>query len=54
MRGVVRPIDIASDNTIPSTKIADSQVEFIPEGELSDAQKKGWLVRMWNSIRPMP
>jgi flagellar L-ring protein precursor FlgH len=54
MRGVVRPVDIASDNTIPSTKIADSQVEFIPEGELSDAQKKGWLVRMWNSIRPMP
>jgi flagellar L-ring protein precursor FlgH len=54
MRGIVRPIDIASDNTIPSTKIADAQVEFIPEGELSDAQKKGWLVRMWNKIRPMP
>lgn len=54
MRGIVRPIDIASDNTIPSTKIADAQVEFIPEGELSEAQKKGWLVRMWDKIRPMP
>ena len=54
MRGIVRPIDIASDNTIPSTKIADAQVEFIPEGELSDAQKKGWLVRIWDKIRPMP
>ena len=54
MRGIVRPIDIASDNTIPSTKIADAQVEFVPEGELSDAQKKGWLVRMWDKIRPMP
>lgn len=54
MRGIVRPIDIASDNTIPSTKIADAQVEFIPEGELSEAQKKGWLVRIWDKIRPMP
>jgi flagellar L-ring protein precursor FlgH len=54
MRGIVRPIDIASDNTIPSTKIADAQVEFIPEGELTEAQKKGWLVRMWDKIRPMP
>ncbi len=54
MRGIVRPIDIASDNTIPSTKIADAQIEFIPEGELSDAQKKGWLVRIWDKIRPMP
>lgn len=54
MRGIVRPIDIASDNTIPSSKIADAQVEFIPEGELSDAQKKGWLVRIWDKIRPMP
>jgi flagellar L-ring protein precursor FlgH len=54
MRGIVRPIDIASDNTVPSTKIADAQVEFIPEGELTEAQKKGWLVRMWDKIRPMP
>jgi len=54
MRGIVRPIDIASDNTIPSTKVADAQVEFIPEGELTEAQKKGWLVRIWDKIKPMP
>lgn len=54
MRGIVRPIDIASDNTILSTKIADAQVEFIPEGELTEAQKKGWLVRIWDKIKPMP
>jgi flagellar L-ring protein precursor FlgH len=54
MRGIVRPIDIASDNTVPSTKIADAQVEFIPEGELTEAQKKGWLVRIWDKIKPMP
>lgn len=54
MRGIVRPMDIAADNTIVSTKVADAQVEFIPEGELTDAQKKGWLVRMWDKIKPMP
>jgi len=54
MRGIVRPIDISSDNTILSTKVADAQVEFIPEGELTEAQKKGWLVRLWDKIKPMP
>lgn len=52
MRGVVRPVDIAADNTIPSTKIADAQVEFIPAGELTDAQKKGWLLRAWDKVKP--
>jgi flagellar L-ring protein precursor FlgH len=52
MRGVVRPVDIAADNTIPSTKIADAQVEFIPSGQLTDAQKKGWLLRAWEKVKP--
>lgn len=52
MRGVVRPVDISATNTISSSKIADAQVEFIPAGELSDAQKKGWLVRGWEKVRP--
>jgi len=52
MRGIVRPVDISATNTIPSSKIADAQVEFIPAGELSDAQKKGWLIRGWEKVRP--
>ena len=52
MRGVVRPVDIAADNTIPSTKIADAQVEFIPSGQLTEAQKKGWLLRAWEKVKP--
>lgn len=52
MRGIVRPVDISATNTIPSSKIADAQVEFIPAGELSDAQKKGWLIRGWDKVRP--
>lgn len=52
MRGIIRPVDIASDNTIPSSKVADAQVEFIPEGELTEAQKKGWLLRAWDKVKP--
>jgi flagellar L-ring protein precursor FlgH len=52
MRGVVRPVDIEADNTILSTKIADAQVEFIPAGELTEAQKKGWLLRAWEKVKP--
>jgi len=54
MRGIVRPVDVTRENTVLSTQIADSQVEFIPEGELTDAQKKGWLLRAWEKIKPFP
>ena len=52
MRGIIRPVDIASDNTISSSKVADAQVEFVPEGELTDSQKKGWLLRAWDKVKP--
>jgi len=54
MRGIVRPVDVTRENTVLSTQIADAQVEFIPEGELTEAQKKGWLLRAWEKIKPFP
>ena len=53
MRGIVRPVDISADNIVLSSKVADAQVEFVPAGELSDAQKKGWLLRAWEKVRPL-
>ncbi|MCX7713233.1 MAG: flagellar basal body L-ring protein FlgH [Chthoniobacterales bacterium] len=52
MRGVVRQRDIRADNTVLSTQIADAHVEFIPEGELTEAERKGWLLRAWERIKP--
>jgi flagellar L-ring protein precursor FlgH len=43
---------VKADNTILSTQVADAQVEFVPEGDLSDAQKKGWLLRAWEKVKP--
>ncbi|MEA3213587.1 MAG: flagellar L-ring protein FlgH [Chthoniobacter sp.] len=52
LRGVLRPADVQKDNTVLSTNIADAQVEFVSEGSLSDAQKKGWLLRLTNKVSP--
>jgi len=52
LHGLVRRDDIASDNTILSTNIADARVEFYSEGALTDAQKRGWLAKVYEKLRP--
>ena len=53
MRGVVRQFDVQRDNTVLSSNIADAQVEFIPSGDLTEAEKKGWLLRAWDKVKPI-
>lgn len=52
LRGVVRAMDVLKDNTVLSSNIADAQVEFVSEGSLTDAQRKGWLLRLTNKVSP--
>ncbi len=52
LRGVVRPDDIARDNSVTSTNIAEARVEFHSEGSLTDAQKRGWLTKIYEKLRP--
>jgi len=52
LHGLVRPDDIAPDNTVQSSNIADARVEFISEGSLTDAQKRGWLSKLYEKLRP--
>jgi flagellar L-ring protein precursor FlgH len=52
LRGIVRALDVLKDNTVLSSNIADAQVEFVSEGSLTDAQKKGWLLRLTNKVSP--
>ena len=52
LRGMVRPDDITSANTIFSSSIADARVEFISQGSLTDAQKKGWITKLYDILRP--
>lgn len=52
LHGLVRMDDITSANTIASSNIADVRIEFISEGSLTDAQKKGWLTKLYDKLRP--
>jgi flagellar L-ring protein precursor FlgH len=46
LSGLVRPRDIAENNTVPSSRIADARVEFDGEGFVSDKSKPGWISRL--------
>lgn len=47
--GIVRPEDIAPDNTIVSTRLANAKISYSGTGELAATQKMGWLSRFFNS-----
>ena len=52
LRGVIRPYDVQQDNTVFSSNIADARIDIVAEGVLTDAQKKGWLLRLNDKINP--
>lgn len=52
LRGVIRPEDIASDNTVLSSSIADAQIAYSGQGVVSDKQKPGWVGRLLDHIWP--
>ena len=52
LHGLVRPTDIGSDNTVLSTNIAEARVEFVSDGTLTEAQKRGWLSKLYEKLRP--
>ncbi|MDF3013473.1 MAG: flgH, partial [Cellvibrio sp.] len=47
--GLVRPEDIAPDNTILSTRLANAKISYSGTGALADASSMGWLSRFFNS-----
>ncbi len=50
--GLVRPADIAQDNSVASTRLADAQVEFTGRGDLADQNRKGWFARLLDTFNP--
>jgi flagellar L-ring protein precursor FlgH len=49
LRGIVRPRDIGSDNTVLSTKIADARLTYSGTGSLANSNEMGWVSKFFNS-----
>ena len=49
MSGIIRPIDLASDNSINSSQVANAKISYGGKGALADANAQGWLSRFFNS-----
>ena len=47
--GVIRPIDLASDNSIPSYRVASAKITYSGKGAINDANSQSWLARFFNS-----
>lgn len=47
VRGLVRPVDIADDNTIVSSIIANAEITYSGTGETADSNRMGWLSRFF-------
>jgi flagellar L-ring protein FlgH len=52
LRGVIRPNDISSSNTIVSARIAEMELEVSGRGIVSDAQRPGLLYKILTGVWP--
>jgi flagellar L-ring protein FlgH len=49
IEGIVRPADIAADNSVRSDRVANARIHYGGRGELADANAQGWISRFFNS-----
>ncbi len=52
LRGVVRGEDVAPNNSVFSYNVADATIKYISNGAVSDPQRKGWFLRVWDKVTP--
>jgi flagellar L-ring protein precursor FlgH len=48
LAGIVRPVDIAPDNSVLSTQVGDAQISYGGQGVLDESNTKGWLARFFD------
>lgn len=52
LQGVVRPRDIAYDNSVLSTQVADAKVIYTGIGVVAEKQRPGWAARIFDYVWP--
>jgi flagellar L-ring protein precursor FlgH len=50
VKGMVRPVDISSDNTVFSTALADAEIKLVGHGGSADAVRPGLMNRIYNFV----
>lgn len=50
--GIVRPQDVARDNSIRHTQIAEARISYGGKGQLTDAQQARWGQRLLDALSP--
>jgi flagellar L-ring protein FlgH len=50
--GVIRPEDIDGTGSVPSSRMADAQIEFVGRGNLTSGSGQGWFSRLLDFIWP--
>ncbi|NEX21068.1 flagellar basal body L-ring protein FlgH [Thiorhodococcus mannitoliphagus] len=49
IRGIIRPEDVSTSNSVQSTQVANAQLYYGGTGALADSNAQGWLSRFFNS-----
>ncbi len=52
LTGIVRSYDVTAGNTVDSSNILNAQITYTGKGSLSDKQKPGWLMRIFDNTWP--
>jgi len=53
LRGMVRPADISSQDTVLSTQVANAEISYGGRGTVNDANRPGWLARFVQAWWPL-
>jgi len=52
LRGTVRSDDVSPNNTVFSYNVADATIRYLSKGTVTDTQRKGWFLRIWDKVTP--
>lgn len=50
--GIVRPIDVARNNTIPYEKIAEARISYGGRGRIMEVQQPNWGQQVYDAVAP--
>ena len=53
IKGMIRSEDVSSDNSISSTLIANSRIQYGGTGDFANTQKQGWLTSFFSKNWPL-